>query len=463
MNSQMQHGSRFLSTYSQSRTRNVAVLTVLCLLAGWQAEVVASNPRRTPVVEAVARVQDAVVNIHSERTVENNKVHELFSHSPLQNRINGMGTGIVIDERGYIVTNYHVVANVNMIEIRFRDNRSYPARIVARDRGSDLALLKVDTERKLKVMPLGTARDLMVGETVIAIGNAYGYPFTVTKGIVSAINRDVTLNKEISYKSLIQTDAAINPGNSGGPLVNIFGELVGVNVAIRAGAQGISFAIPVETMIDVASDFFSTQKRGIGHGLLLHDRIAYEADHRIRRELVVDAVEIGTPAAQAGLQAGDQIVEVDDFKVHCRLDFERALYERTPGDTVTLRIRRRGNDQLVPLVLGKTEIPAIVQAETIWDRLGLRLDAADGQLVKLVSRKLHGGMRVLDVKPDSPAKKAGIRVNDILIGLHTWETVTIDNVNFVLNHPDLPSFCPLKFYIVRDGQIHRGWFKDIPK
>src|SRR4029077_2551099 len=141
-----------------------------------------------------------------------------------------------------------------------------------RDKEEDLALLKIEVPQALPVMPLGTASDLMVGETVVAIGNAYGYEHTVTCGIVSAVKRDVTLNKDISYKSLIQTDAAINPGNSGGPLLNINGELIGVNVAIRAGAQGIGFAIPVDTMLRVAADMLSIRKRnGLWHGLVCRD------------------------------------------------------------------------------------------------------------------------------------------------------------------------------------------------
>src|SRR5262249_29825556 len=156
-------------------------------------------------------------------------------------------TGILIDPRGYIVTNQHVVDEVSLIRVRLNDGTTHSARVVAREFEADLALLKVDVGRSLPIMPLGTANDLMVGETVIAIGNAYGYEHTVSVGVVSAIKRDVTLNKEVSYKSLIQTDASINPGNSGGPLLNVNGELVGVNVAIRAGAQGIGFAIPVDT------------------------------------------------------------------------------------------------------------------------------------------------------------------------------------------------------------------------
>src|SRR5260370_42641145 len=146
-----------------------------------------------------------------------------------------------------------VVDDVNVLRVPRGDGGAHNARVLVRDHESDLALLKIDTSQPLPTITLGTSSDVMVGETVIAIGNAYGYEHSVTVGIVSAIKRDVTLNKEISYKSLIQTDASINPGNSGGPLLNINGELIGVNVAIRAGAQGIGFAIPVDSMIRVAA------------------------------------------------------------------------------------------------------------------------------------------------------------------------------------------------------------------
>ncbi len=194
------------------------------------------NLRQTPVVDVVRRVRDAVVNIHSERTVRATGVDEMFANTGSQSRVNGMGTGILIDPRGYIVTNQHVVEEVALIRIRLADGTTANARVLARDHECDLALLKIDADHPLPTIPLGTTRDLMVGETVVAIGNAYGYEHTVTVGVVSATSRDVSLNKEVSYKALIQTDASINPGNSGGPLLNIHGELIGVNVAIRAGA-----------------------------------------------------------------------------------------------------------------------------------------------------------------------------------------------------------------------------------
>src|SRR5262249_8599041 len=160
-------------------------------------------------VEAVQRVRAAVVNIHSERTVQGPAPEELFATSPSQNRVNGMGTGIVVDPRGYVLTNHHVVEDVSVLRIRLSDGTTASARVVARDTDADLALLKIDVAKPLATMPLGTAGDLMVGETVIAVGNAYGYEHTVTVGVVSALKRDVTLNKDVSYKSLIQTDASI--------------------------------------------------------------------------------------------------------------------------------------------------------------------------------------------------------------------------------------------------------------
>src|ERR1700686_2627242 len=178
-----------------------------------------TGARKTAIVTAVDRVKAAVVNIHSERLTGGGDGFVPNSRKPM----NGMGTGIIIDPRGYIVTNQHVVEDVTALRIRLADGTTQNAVIVARHPELDLAIIKIDTNKALTVMPIGTASDLMVGETVIAVGNAYGYEHTVSVGVVSAIKRDVSLNEAMSYKSLIQTDASINPANSGGPLVNING------------------------------------------------------------------------------------------------------------------------------------------------------------------------------------------------------------------------------------------------
>ena len=235
----------------------------------------ATNLRRTQTVEVVDRIKACVVNIHSERTVTDLRSLDKNPDVALtQHRVNGMGTGIVIDPRGYLITNQHVVDDVQLLRVRLHDGTTLPARIIARDPEQDLAIIKIDPLKPLPVIPLGTSSDLMLGEPVIAIGNAFGYEHTVTTGIVSALKRDVTLNKEVSYKSLIQTSAGINPGNSGGPLLNVHGELVGVNVAIRAGAQNIAFALPIDNVLKTTSEMLSSRKKtGLTHGMIVRDMV----------------------------------------------------------------------------------------------------------------------------------------------------------------------------------------------
>jgi serine protease Do len=429
----------------------------------------AGNPRRTPVVDVVQKVKDCVVNIHSERTVKGFANDEYFAVVPSQNRINGMGTGIIIDPRGYIVTNHHVVEDVNLIKVRLADGTNASARVLARDSEQDLALLKIDVDKPLPVVPLGTSSDLMVGETVVAIGNAFGYENTVSVGVISAIKRDVVLNKEVSYKALIQTDASINPGNSGGPLLNINGELIGVNVAIRAGAHGIAFAIPVDTMLRVSANLLSTRgKPGVAHGISYHDQLEKEPGAELNakagslhRSLVVDRIEASSPAVTAKLQREDVIKRVGDADITNGLELERAFLDRKAGEHLALTIRRDGKDQQLDFVVPATERVAAKPKDLPWTKLGIHLQAVKNDVVTKVSQPLHGGLAIVEVRGESPASKAGLQKGDILVGLHSWEMLTPDNVTYVLTHPDLPTFKPLRFYIIREGQVHRGWLQEV--
>ncbi|HEY8505252.1 MAG TPA: trypsin-like peptidase domain-containing protein, partial [Gemmataceae bacterium] len=221
---------------SVSRTARALPLLAGVLLLLGPALARAENARLTRAVRIFREAREAVVNIHSERTINAPVPDEPWTFGPAQQRVNGMGTGIVLDPRGYILTNFHVVEDVSLLRVRLADGTTLPARVIARDPSEDLAVMKIDVKKPLPTIPFGTSADLMQGEPVIAIGNAYGYEHTLSEGIISALNRDVTLNKDLSYKALIQTNASINPGNSGGPMLNAYGELIGVNVAIRAGA-----------------------------------------------------------------------------------------------------------------------------------------------------------------------------------------------------------------------------------
>jgi serine protease Do len=411
--------------------------------------------RRSAIVQAVERVRPAVVNIHSERTAQGHPVDDLTPTMPSQNRANGMGTGIIIDPRGYIVTNHHVIEDVSLLRVRLNDGSVYHARVVAREREYDLALLKIDADRSLPTIPVGTSSDLMVGETVVAIGNAYGYEHTVTVGVISALNRDVSLNKEISYRSLIQTDASINPGNSGGPLLNIDGELVGVNVAIRAGAQGIGFAIPVDQMVQVMTEVLAKKRRlETWPGLVC--KALPDPRNSPPWYLQVEQVEPASPASKAGLKTGDVLVRLGDVEAHTSLDFERALLNLKPGDQIPVQVRRGDTVHQAQLVL----MPARSLAsptDSAWKILGMRLIVVGVEEVKSGGSTLRGGLLVAELRPDGPAAKAGVQRGDIMVGLHQWETVNLDNVAYVLQHQELATFYPLKVFLLRNGQIHRGW------
>lgn len=427
-----------------------------------------ANPRRSAAVEVVEKVKACVVNIHSERTVTDARDFDRRSDlSATQHRVNGMGTGIVIDPRGYIITNHHVVDDVHSLRVRLCDGTTLPARVVVKDAEQDLAVIKIDPPRPLPVMPVGTSSDLMLAEPVIAIGNAFGYEHTVTTGIVSALKRDVTLNKEVSYKSLIQTSAGINPGNSGGPLLNVHGELIGVNVAIRAGAQNIAFALPIDNVLKTAAEMLSARKRsGATHGLVLRDAVD-TSDNPVKRWVVVDRVEPGSPADEAGFKAGDVVERVGDVTVRCALDVERAYLEQPAGLKLDM-LARRGREELktaVALRAAGRPVPAITVAagggDVIWRRLGIKVDVVTAEIVARVNKDLRGGLLITEVNPDSPAARAGFQKGDVLIGLHQWETISSENVAFVLNHPDLASFSPVRYFLIRGGELHRGFLPAI--
>ncbi|MBA4187328.1 MAG: serine protease [Planctomycetaceae bacterium] len=429
---------------------------------------VTPGKRKDQVVDVYERVKAGVVNIHSERTVTT-PADDPFSRTPVQpQRVNGMGTGIVLDPRGYILTNFHVVDDVHSLRIRLHDGTNYTARILSLDKEADLALIKIEPTRPLPfVMPFGTSSDLMVGESVIAIGNAYGYEHSVTDGRVSFKGRDVTLNKEMGYKGLIQTSAPINPGNSGGPLLNIMGEVVGVNVAIRAGAQNIGFALPADYVIGRAADLLGRRRGGLRHGLLVRDTVIREAvESPIRRALVVEGVEPNSPAAAAGVKVGDVIEQVDDLSVVSSIDLERGFLEKPLGAKVPIKVTRDKLSVALDLnfqgVAAKPVVVAASATDLAWKKLGVKLQPVAADAVAKANPQLHGGLLVTDVAVGSIAAASGIQKGDILVGLHTWETLNIDNVTFVLNHKDFASFQPLKFYLARDGKLRDGWIASTP-
>ena len=421
--------------------------------------------RRDQVVEVYERLKSCVVNIHSERTVTG-PGDDPFNRQPVQpQRVNGMGTGIVLDARGYILTNFHVVDDVSSLRIRLHDGTGHTARVISTDKEADLALIKVDPAKPLPVIGLGTSSDLMVGEPVIAIGNAFGYEHSVTDGRVSYKGRDVSLNKDMGYKGLIQTSAPINPGNSGGPLLNVLGEVVGVNVAIRAGRRTSASRCQIDSVIPRAADLISVRRRhGIRHGLVLRDAATRdETESLSKRTVTVEQVEANSPAATAGFKVGDVLDQADDVTVVTSIDFERGLIDKPAGQKIPVKVKRGGTATDLELVLQPgPKVPLAAGGDAVWKKLGVKVAPVGADAVAKANPQLRGGLQVVDVSAGSVAATAGIQKGDVLVGLHLWETLNVDNVTFVLNHKDLGTFLPLKYFVARDGKLKDGWITSVP-
>lgn len=411
----------------------------------------ASNLRRSPIVKAVEGARPAVVNIHGRKTVRTEDAQQSGENF---RQVNGMGTGIIVDERGYILTNHHVVDSVSRIQVTTHDQRNHVARLIAYDFKTDLAIIKIEGDKPFQTIRVGTSSDLMPGETVIAVGNAFGYEHTVTSGIISALHRTVQVSDEQTYRDVIQTNAGINPGNSGGPLLNIDGEMIGVNVAVRVGAQGIAFAIPVDTALEVASQLMSVERlEKVSHGLV--GKTVWQSAEA-GAEFVVASLREESIAADAGLQPGDVITAVGQTRIERALDFERALLGRRNGEEVALEVRRGGNDVQLTLRVDPNRRGTGTLAERSWEVLGLRLEVMPAERVQSVSTRYNGGLKVVDVRPDGPAARQGIRRGDVLVGMHKWETVSLDNVQFILNSNEFAKAQPVKFYILRGNETLYG-------
>ena len=319
------------------------IITIAQLfIFGFYGAVLASEEstfdRRTPVVKVYQNTHKAVVNIAGERMVSSSAwpgydwpdVFDFWGPR-YQRQVAVLGSGMVVHEDGYVITNAHVIKGSEKIKVVFSDGSEYQARIVSGDETKDLAVLKIQVDKKLPFIHLGRSDDLMIGETVVAIGNPYGYANTVTSGVVSAVGRDIQVAEGFWLRGLIQTDAPINPGNSGGPLLNINGELIGVNTAVRAEAENIGFAIPVDTLVDNLSHMLMPEKlRRVRLGLVVGGmkKIGEFSG------LIVDSVSKASPADQQGISAGDLILEIDGRKLTSVIDFYVKIMDKDVGEPI---------------------------------------------------------------------------------------------------------------------------------
>jgi len=421
---------------------------VICCFPPVISSAVASELRMTPIVRAVQGARLSVVNIRGEKTI-------VASRAETGNRrVNGMGTGVVIDPRGYIVTNYHVVDGVREIRVTMADKRRFTAKLIAHDMETDLAVIKINAGEKMQVISMGTSADLMPGETVIAMGNAYGYEHTVTRGIISALHRAVPVSDSQFYDDLIQTDAPINPGNSGGPLLNIDGEMIGINVAVRAGANGIGFAIPVNKAMDVTAQLLASHAgKTAWHGVVPGG----DGDTK-SAGVEIGSIDKRSPAEKCGLRSGDRITTVDGAAINGAVGFQRAMLERKMGQNVHIEVNRDGESLKMKMTLASMPRKRTRPADPVWDALGLRLKPLpDNQFRQRYKTRYRGGLSVVEVRSGSAAAGQGIRRGDVLVGMHVWETVSLDNVDYIINRPDFSNINPLKFFILRGNETLYGY------
>lgn len=407
--------------------------------------------RRTPIVRAVDECQHSVVNIRGRKSIP----VESSESGKTMKQVNGMGTGVVIDSRGYVLTNYHVVQGVRTIEVTTSDRQKTTAKLLAHDPDTDLAILKIDLKKPLPKIRIGTSSDLMLAEQVIAVGNAYGYEHTVTVGIISSLSRTVQVNDEQIYRNLIQTDAAINPGNSGGPLLNTNGEMIGINVAVRIGAQGIAFAIPVNDAIEVAADLLEELSTDdMYHGIAL--RTKYVND---RSQLQVASISDKSPAKSIAIRSGDQLISVNGEPVASRLDFQTALLRSRSTGKLTVGVNHEGEVKEKELILSRRSskaAPVITASSLAWSPIGLKLTQASEAELRNRHPNYKKGLRVTQVRPNSPAETEGIMPGDILVAMHGWKTESLENLAYILQRPDIVKQKNFMFFILRDKEPFWG-------
>jgi S1-C subfamily serine protease len=300
------------------------------------------------IVSVVEKVKPSVVNISTVRIMRDQFLHV----HPVQ----GVGTGVIVDAAGYIVTNYHVIAGANQVTVTLSDGRKPKGKIVGADPGSDIALIKIEADG-LKAAAMADSARLKVGQFVIAIGNPFGILLpgaAATTGIVSALNRTINAEGRM-YENLIQTDAAINPGNSGGPLLDIEGRVIGINSAMIPFAQGIGFAIPIdhvrETMDDIVK-FGRVRRLWLGIIAMPNSKeVAQYYNLPTDKGVIAARIVINGPAHIAGISPGDVIIEVDGTKLKDVVDIKRALKGKQPGDTVETKLIHAGEQVSVMIRL----------------------------------------------------------------------------------------------------------------
>jgi serine protease Do len=330
---------------------------------------------------------------------------------------NSLGSGFIIDERGYILTNNHVIEKADKIKVRLSDEQEFDAAVVGRDPKTDIALIKIETTNPLQAVTMGDSDKLQVGEWLIAIGNPFGLEHTVTAGIVSAKGRVIGSGP---YDDFIQTDASINPGNSGGPLINMRGEVVGISTAIIAGGTGIGFAIPINMAKQIVPQLKERGEVTRGWLGVMIQRVTPELAKQFGLEtsegaLVAQVVE-DSPAEKAGIKREDIIIEFDHKKIHKMSELPKIVANTQVGKQVEVKVIRQGREEKLKIEVGELKEEKVAKAGefTTEKELGLTVQDITPEIAKHLGIPEKAGVLVSQVTAGSPAHEAGIRRGDII-------------------------------------------------
>jgi serine protease Do len=378
--------------------------------------------RRTTAVRVVEKVGPTVVNITTERLVKrrnpfgspgNDLLFDRFFRDFFEPRLpqtaKSLGSGVVIDAEGHILTNEHVVGRADRIRVSIADGHEFDATLIGADPNNDLAVLKAETSADLPWIPLSTSDDLMVGEPVIAIGNPFGLSSTVTTGVISATNRSIRTEQRV-YHGFLQTDASINPGNSGGPLLNAEGKLIGINTAVYDGGQGIGFAIPIDVARRVVTELIAHgEVAPVWLGLEFQDlsaelRGAFDLPRDLSGALV-NRVRKKSPGASAGLRRGDVVTHADGHPVASARGFFEILVTVTPRQVVEISYWRNGRSRETDVLA--EEFPGELVSQLADEMLGMELH-----------HRSEGGFVVMGVRDGGGADRIGIRVGDLILAIN---------------------------------------------
>jgi len=389
------------------------------------------------------RASPGVVNIATSKTVVQPRIDEFFFGFPFggapfgnphfdgggggnpnfegtPRKVTSLGSGFVISEDGYILTNNHVIEDVDKITVILDDETKLDATVVGRDPKTDIALIRVDADKKLFALPLGDSNAVRPGEWVVAIGNPFGLEHTVTAGIVSAKHRVIGSG---NYDDYIQTDAAINPGNSGGPLLNLAGEVIGMNTAINPNANTIGFAVPINMAKAILP-----QLRASGHvtrgwlGVMIQKitpDLAKELDLESDSGALVSKVVPDGPAAKAGIERSDVIVAFDGKSIDDLGELPRVVAETPVGKTVDVVVLRDGKRKTVKATVGKLEEPEVEQAASEPEKgpaeFGLAVQDLNPEIAQQLGLDSTDGVLITAVQPGSPADDAQLRRGDVIL------------------------------------------------